>query len=466
MISKNDVITAVVSDVGANGEGIIKYEGIVVFVPYALTGEKVKCLILKVNKKFAFGKVIEVLTPAEERVKPLCSVYAKCGGCALQHVKYVEQLKIKEKNVLNCLEKIGGIKAELKSTVKSPEIWNYRNKLQLPVRKVNGENVIGFFAENSHRVVKIDTCLINAEYTGSLIKAFYEYVNENNLSGYDEETLQGDIREFTVKEIADNLIITVVTLRKDVKGINELSDIIKKHIRLNFSLYQNVNSADTNVIYGEEFYLLYGKPSYSAKMFNVEYEIGVQSFMQVNTKVCSKLYSYVRDCFDAEDLIIDAYSGAGLMTAIVSEKAKRAIGVEVIKEAVECADKLMIANGLQEKVKNYCGKCEEILPQIIEKERGQGKIGIIIDPPRKGCEKQVLQAIINSGADKIVYVSCMPSTLARDLGILTGNCYYDTNDEIKKAENSKPIYQVHSVRLFDMFAQTKHVETVCVLTKK
>ncbi len=464
---KNEERIGVITALGNNGEGIIKDEGIVTFVPFSLVGEKVKYKILKVTSKFAYGKLLEVLTPAESRIRPKCPYFTKCGGCQLQHIKYSEQLKVKENTIKDCFKKIAGLKIDLSDSVRGDNEWGYRNKLQLPV-SFNGEStVIGFYAENSHRVIPIDDCLINGNWTKDVICAVKTFINQYNIKGYNEFDGCGELREITVKEINDKLIITAVTPCDSLRNCTELIQILKDKLYNEFSLYVNVNKKQTNVIYGEQFNLVYGKPSYNSEMLGIKYTIGVQSFMQVNSCVCKKLYSAVKNAInsDSNTTVIDAYSGAGLMTAIVSENAKKVIGIEIVPEAVECADQLALINGLSEKISNYQGKCEDILPDIIEKEKkNTDKISIILDPPRKGCDRAVIEAVKNSGADTIVYVSCMPSTLARDIGLLVGTLEY-VNGEIKKIENPIFRYEVQSVRAFDMFAQTKHVETLCVLKR-
>ena len=203
-------------------------------------------------------------------------------------------------------------------------------------------------------------------------------------------------------------------------------------------------------------------------MLGIKYKIGVQSFMQVNTSVCTKLYSAVKTLVNADEntIVIDAYSGAGLMTAILAENAKKAIGVEIIKEAVDCANDLAVANKLEGKITNYLGKCEDIVPNIIEKEKKEGaNVCLVLDPPRKGCDNKVINSIINSDIEKIVYVSCKPSTLARDLGLLIGTLEV-IDGQVVKAQNPKLRYEITFIRPFDMFAQTKHVETLVCLARK
>ncbi len=466
-MKKNEEKVGVVVSLGANGEGVLKQDGTVVFVPFVLVGEKIRYKVLKVTSKCAYGKVLEVLTPAEERVRALCPVFTKCGGCHLQHIKYFNQLKIKEEIITNCFKKIANLSVEVKPTIKGDNEFRYRNKLQLPVVQTQNGAVIGFYAENSHRVVPIDDCLINAPWTSNVIKAFKTYIEELGVCGYNEADNSGDIREITVKEVKGNLIVTVVSLKDTIPGKDRLIEILKENLKYKFSLYLNVNDTATNVVYGDKFILLYGAPEYTGEMLGIKYKIGVRSFMQVNDYVCCKLYSAVRDALSADDetVVIDAYSGAGLMTALLAKNAKKAMGIEIVPEAVQCANDLAVKNNLQDKIHNYQGKCEDILPDLIKEERAKNsKICVVLDPPRKGCAMNVIKALIENKVDKIIYVSCMPSTLARDVGLLVGSLE-SVNGEIKRTTEYKPRYEVTLVRPYDMFANTKHVETLVCLTR-
>ena len=468
MLFKNDEREGTVVAVGADGEGIVKDEGYTAFVPFALTGEKIRYRVLKVKDKIVYGKVIEVITPAEERVRPACPVFGRCGGCRLQHVKYSAQLKIKENNVKNCFLKVAGLDVKVLSAVCGENEYRYRNNLQLPVAEQNGETVVGFYAENSHRVVPINDCFINAEWTADVINSLKTYMSELGLKGYDETAREGDIREITVKDVKGSLIITIVSLKRNLKSPEEFVKILKKKIKSPFSLYVNFNPTDTNVIYGEEFRLICGEPDYEAELFGIKYRVGVRSFMQVNNSVCSKLYSSVLNSLgDMRDsTVIDAYSGAGLLTALIASNAEKAIGIEIIEEAVKLADEIKINNNLQNRMENILGKCEDVLPQIVEREKNKGKkISVVLDPPRKGCDIKVINALIASDAEKIVYVSCKPSTLARDVGLLVGSLVCE-DGVIKRAKEYEPRYEIVQVRPFDMFAETKHVETLVVLSHK
>ncbi len=467
-MQKNDEREGTVISVGMNGEGVLKDDGKVVFVPFSLPGEKIRYKVLKVDGNVAYGKILEVCTPAEDRVRPKCPVFGKCGGCQLQHVKYPDQLKIKQEKVKTCFSKIAFSELEINPCVKSKNEYRYRNKLQLPVSvDAFGNTITGFYADNSHRIVPIEDCPINAPWTADAIKAFKEYFKIAGVCGYDEKTGRGDIREITVKDVKGSLIFTVVSVKDELKNADIFIDILKKHFTCEFSLFFNVNKSTGNVIYGEKFKLLYGSKTFSSDMLGVKYAAGVKSFMQVNDYVCAKLYGTVCDlaCADENTVVIDAYSGAGLMTAMLAKRAKKAIGIEIEPEAVRLANELALNNGLSQKISNYLGKCEEIMPDIIKKEVLDGdKTVLVLDPPRKGCDLKVIDAVIRSGIEKIIYVSCKPSTLARDVGLITGTLEWGENG-VKKVENPILRYRVDSVTPFDMFSQTKHVETVVSLTK-
>lgn len=465
-MQKNEERTGIINNLGMNGEGVLIDENKVVFVPYALPTEKIKYKVLKVSGNCVYGKVLEVLTPADERIRPKCPVFTKCGGCQLQHLRYENQLRHKETQIKNCFKKIANIDVEVSGAVKSSE-FNYRNKLQLPVQETEKGTAIGFYAEGSHRVIEIEDCPINAPWTRDIIKSFKQYFLECGIKGYNEKDFSGDVREITVKEVKGKLIITVVSLSKNLKGTERLIGILKENLLYKFSLYLNINKKNNNVIYGDEFIKLYGEKDYSSEMLGIKYRIGVLSFMQVNTAVCNKLYKAVSESInaDGDTVVFDAYSGAGLMTALLAKNAKKAIGVEIISEAVKLADELAKENCLQDKITNYCGKCEELLPDLIAKEKAKGeKISLVLDPPRKGVDIKVINAIAKSEIDKIVYVSCMPSTLARDVGLITGSLI-EKDGQIVKSENPTLKYRVECVKPFDMFAQTRHVETLCVLTR-
>lgn len=463
-MQKNDEFTGKVLSYGTDGEGVIKQDEKVVFVPFAIPKETVEYKILKVKGNIAYGKLIRVKETSDCRRIPECPAFYKCGGCNLQHVEYKEQLAFKKRAIKDAFYKIAKIDIEPSDVVTGEKEFRYRNKLQLPVAEIDGKTEIGFYARNSHRVVPISDCLINPIWTKDIISAFKEYFSFG-IKGYDEIKGTGDVREIAVREVSGNLIITVVTPNgKELKERDALVSILKKGLKKEFSLFQNVNVMKNNVVFGEEFRSIYGGTDYTATMLGIKYKVGVRSFTQVNTEVCEKLYGTVKsEIGEEEDLtVIDAYSGAGLMTAILSKGVKKAIGIEIVPEAVEIANELSKENGVADKVRNYLGKCEEIMPDIIKKE--EGKIAVVLDPPRKGCDIKVIEAVKNSGTGKIVYVSCMPSTLARDVGLITGSLVYDGKNIVFGEGNGN--YKIDKIVPFDMFPNTKHIETMVVLSKK
>ena len=477
MIEKNTIITAVTSAVGSNGEGIIRHEGITFFVPACLPGEKVRFRVLKVKDGIGYGKIEEILAPAEERVREKCPIFSRCGGCQLQHMEYGTQLHFKQNTVKDCLRKIGGLNVEVKPTIKSDFQYAYRNKLQLPIGvDKEGNTVIGFYAERSHRIVPTDSCAIHPEWADRLIAALKRYCAECNVKGYDEEKKTGLLRHIVAREIGGKYLLTLVVIKKNLPSLDYLIGLLSGVFSV-FSLYVNVNDKDTNVIFGKEFHLVHGSPVYEASEQGIRYEAGPQTFLQVNENVRDKLYNAALKTVieTGEEVIIDAYSGGGLLTAMLAKRAKRVYGIELEPEAVACADSLKAKNGL-ENMTNICGYVEEKLAGVMERECGE-KVRLILDPPRAGIHRSVLKALLESGIETLTIISCNPSTLARDLGILTGRLVEkegSTGELVKNPayegladdETLSGYYRPIFVQPYDMFPQTKHVESVVRLSRK
>lgn len=477
MMEKNVYITAVASAIGSNGEGIVRHEGVTFFVPACLPGEKICFRVLKIKDNIGYGKVEEILTPAEERVRPKCPVFLRCGGCSLQHLEYQSQLEYKTGVVRDCLRKIGGIVCEVKPTVKSDLEYGYRNKLQLPVGvDKDGNTVIGFYAERSHRIVPINSCAIHPQWAERLIATMKQYFLECAVKGYDEVNKTGTVRHIVAREIGGKYLLTLVCTKPDLPAKEYLLELLGK-IFPTFSLYINVNDKDTNVIFGETFQLVHGAPFFEAEEQGILYEAGPQTFLQVNENVRGKLYqAALKSVIETGgEVVIDAYSGGGLLTAMLARRAKRVYGIELEPEAVACADSLKAKNGL-ENMTNICGYVEEKLAAVLEKEAGEN-VRLILDPPRAGIHRSVLKSLLASGIERLTIISCNPSTLARDLGILSGRLIEKegTNGELIKnpayegmaeGETLPGYYQPTLVQPYDMFPQTKHVETLIVLCRK
>jgi 23S rRNA (uracil1939-C5)-methyltransferase len=366
--------------------------------------------------------------------------------------------------VKDCLRKIGGIEFDVPTAVKSDLEYGYRNKLQLPIGvDKNGEDVIGFYAERSHRIIPIDSCAIHPDWATELILILKAYMLELRVHGYDEVNKTGTLRHIVAREIAGNFIFTLVAAKREVKGLDRLISLLQSKFK-SFSLYLNYNDKDTNVIFGDEFRLIYGAETFSATEQGISYEAGPVTFLQVNENVRTKLYQAALKTVvdDGNEVVVDAYSGGGLLTAMIAKRAKRVYGIELERESSDCANKLKEKNNL-DNMQNICGYVEQELKGVLEKEKGE-KLRLILDPPRAGIARSVVNALIESGIEKLTIISCNPSTLARDLGLLTGNLVEKDGELVKG--NGDGAYEILSIQPYDMFPQTKHVETLVQLSQK
>lgn len=471
MIEKNDSICAVTDAVGTNGEGIIRHEGVTFFVPACLPGEKVRFKVLKIKGNIGYGKVEEILTPAEERVRPKCPVFSRCGGCCLQHLEYHAQLQHKSKTVKDALRKIAGISIDVPSAVKSDHPYGYRNKLQLPIGvDKDGNSVIGFYAEHSHRIVPITACAIHPDWATTLIDIVKKYMTDCGIRGYDETAKTGFLRHIVAREIGKKYIITLVATKAKLPNIAYFIDLLSKEFS-KFTLYINVNTEDTNVILGKEFHLVHGTGFFEAEEQGIRYEAGPVTFLQVNENVRTKLYKDALKTVaeTGNEVVIDAYSGGGLLTAMIAKKVKRVYGIELEREASACADKLKEKNELLN-MTNVCGAVEDKIEAVLEKEKGE-TLRLILDPPRAGIARSVLKALLGSGIPRLTLISCNPATLARDLGILTGRLIEKEGELVKNpayegvSETLAGYYEITKIQPYDMFPQTKHVETLVCLSR-
>lgn len=437
---------------GMNGEGVAKADGIVIFVPQTMVGEKVLAEITAIKKSFAIAKVIKIIEPSQYRVIPECKICFKCGGCEMLHIDYNHQLEIKKQNVKNCIDKECRIDSKVDDVVASPKRVGYRNKIQLPVTRQNNQVVAGYFAQDSHKVIPFCTqnqegkCLLNDEAMQGIITSFLNYVAKFNISTYDETNHKGLIRHLVIRKVGDKFAVCVVANGKTLPRYKEfIADLQAKGY--DFSLYLSPNERKTNVIMGDEVITLFGEKVLKCNTLGVNYYVSPQSFMQINDDVRDMIYSRVGEIIENSNIdnVIDAYSGIGIMSNIFARYAKKVYAIEIVKQAVDDAKILAKANGNENKIVNICGDCAKELPAVISK---LDKSIVVIDPPRKGCDKAVLDSIIKAGPTKIIYISCNPATLARDLKLLS-----DT-------------YSIDSITPYDMFPQTKHVETLVVLSKK
>lgn len=461
-MEKNAEFTGVCEAFGSNGEGIVKSGGFTVFVPQLLPGEKARVKVLKTKGNIAYGRAQEIFTPAEDRVRPKCAVFSRCGGCQLQHLRYRAQLKYKSDLVRDALRKIGGISSEVPLCERSDREYGYRNKLQLPIGRCAEGNAVGFYAERSHRIVRTEECPIHPAWAEKVISAVTRFMDTCGLDGYDERTGEGQLRHIVVRELKGKFIVTLVTAARELKGIDFFVHLLDE-IFPEYSLYLNLNAKNTNVVFGEEFILVKGKGVYECTENGITFEAGASTFVQVNEGVRTKLYEKAVSFAEEGETVIDCYAGGGLMTAMFARKCGRAFGIEVVPEASVCADSLKAKNGLADKMFNVCGKVEEKLSLILSREKGAA---VVLDPPRSGAERSVLKELIAQNVRKVIMISCNPATLARDLGILTGSLKETESGELVKSEKADGNYKIDFIQPYDMFPQTKWAETLVVLTRK
>ena len=460
-MEKNGIFTAVAESLGSNGEGVVHYEDVTYFVPRVLPGEKASIKVLKQKGRVGYGKVEEILTPAEERVRPQCPVFEKCGGCQLQHIRYRAQLKFKTGLVKDTLRKVGGVECRVKDCERSEKEYGYRNKLQLPIGRRNGENAIGFYAARTHRIVKTDACPIHPAWSEPLIKALYNFMEKCGLDGYDEESGAGQLRHIVVRELKGKFLVTLVCTVAEIKGIDYLLYLLDG-IFPEYSFYLNLNDRKTNVVFGEKFTLLKGKGFYECSECGIVYEAGANTFVQINEGVRGKLYERVLSLVGTNESVIDCYAGGGLLTAMLAKKCKKVYGIEIIPEASSCADRVRVRNGLEANMTNICGRVEDYLAELLAIDPFAT---VVLDPPRAGVDRSVLRAIESQKIGKVIFISCDPATLARDVGILTGGLIETESGELVKSDPENGAYAVELVQPFDMFPQTKHVETVVLMSK-
>lgn len=458
-MEKNEVYEGKVIGLGTEGEGIISLDGATAFVPFCLENERVRFKALKVKGNIVYGKAEEILSLSPDRTDPPCPVFYKCGGCDIQHMNYSAQLEFKRRAVEYALKKIGGINFKVSETVPCAREYRCRNKLVLPIgTDVGGNTVVGFYARHSHRIVPADDCLIQAEWAKYVYSAVIKFAKDTALSGYDEVKGTGVLRRIAVREVMGKYIFALVAAKK-IK-----TDALIKELEKNFKDFTfllNINGDKTNGIFGKEWYICRGNGVIEAESGGIKYSAGANTFLQVNDDIRDKLYGAVLSEAGENITAVDIYSGGGMLTSMLAKKCGKAYGIEIVAEASRCADELKVKNGLQGKMFNICGAAEEKTAEVLK--GVTGKSVIVCDPPRKGMERSVVQAVANSGADKIVLVSCNPATLARDLGLLTGTLKEENGALIKCARQSS--YEITRITPFDMFPQTKHVETLVILRR-
>ena len=450
MLNKNDIVEVEIVDLTHEGAGVAKVDGFVFFVDNALPGEVIKMRVLKLKKNIGFGKVEEYVTLSPNRNQDIDATYLRSGIADFGHMTYEEQLKFKRKQVVDNLYKTAGISdVEVTETLGMETPYAYRNKAQVPVRRVKGQLETGFYRKNSHDLIPIEDFLIQDKEIDKLIVFVRDLLRRYDLKPYDEKEQTGLIRHLVVRRghYSGQMMLVFVTTRPKVFRIDQVIAKITEAFPSVVSIIQNINDKNTNAIFGKEFRTLYGQDTITDSMLGNDYEISAQSFYQVNTEMAEKLYQTAIDFSDlnSDSIVIDAYSGIGTIGLSFAKQVKEVYGVEVIETAVEDAKKNAERNGITnahyvaDSAENAMAKWSKngIKPDVI-----------IVDPPRKGLTESFIKASVAMQPEKITYVSCNPATMARDIKL-----YQELGYELKKVQ---PV---------DLFPQTHHVETVALLSK-
>lgn len=449
MLEKNQLFTAEIEDISSEGSGVCRIDGFTVFVPDTAVGDVISLKIVKVLKSYAYGIIDRIITPSADRTENDCPYYKKCGGCIFRHISYDAECRIKDNIVRNAFKRIGGIEPQFEEFLAAENTSGYRNKAQYPVAMNEGKAVCGFFAPRSHRLVSLTDCALQPTVFKKILETVLDYLNNKNISAYDEQSHTGLVRHIYIRKGAHSgEIMLCIVARKDIsRQLSALCRIIIEKFPDVKSIVMNINPDKTNVILGKKCVTLYGSDTISDVMCGNTIEISPISFYQVNTVQAERLYAKALEyASPAEnDVIADLYCGAGTIGLSMAENAGKIIGIEIIPQAVENARKNALINSINNS-EFHCGDAGKIFEEL--RSNGCSPDIIVIDPPRKGCSADTIEAIAKASPKKIVMISCNPATAARDAKMLSELGYTAV-----KAVGA------------DLFPRTKHVECVVLMLK-
>ena len=446
-VQKNDRLTVTIEDLTHDGNGVAKVDGYPLFIQGALPDETAEVHVLKTLKNYGFAKVINIVTPSPDRVEAPCAYFAQCGGCQLQHMTYEGQLKWKQKMVENVMRRIGKIDAPVHATKGMQDPWRYRNKAQIPFAEQDGRIMAGFYKTKSHHIVDMDRCLIQNTESDAIMRELKLTLQQLGVRPYNEEKHKGVLRHVVIRKgnATDEVMVVLVTRTHALPEKEAVIEAIKEMVPNTVSIVQNVNSKKTNVIFGDETFVLYGKEAIVDTIGDVKFEISARSFYQVNPIQTEVLYKQALDYAQLQggERVIDAYCGIGTISLFLAQTAAHVSGVEIVPQAIEDAKRNAELNGF---TNTYfeAGPAEEVIPRWYKECKGADVL--VVDPPRKGCDEALLTTILTQQPKRVVYVSCNPATLARDLRILEDGGY--------KTKEVQPV---------DMFPHTAHCEAVAWL---
>ena len=445
---KNDVFSLRAENLGAEMEGVCRCDGMTVFVPGLLPGEEASVRIVKAEKRFAFGKLESApVRPSPDRTDPGCPAFPQCGGCTARHMSYAASLEAKRRHVRDCFERIGHLSVTVPPVLGMESPRACRNKTALPVGGTVSEPLLGFYAPRSHRLIPVLSCPNAMEPTAEIAKALSFWMKEYRIPPYDESTGQGLLRHLVVRVSRNHeAMVTLVARSGKLPYINELWAVLSSLGVI--SLYLNENPKDTNVIFGDRFRLLFGRKTLHDTLCGLHFELSPASFFQVNPAQTEVLYETALRfaALQASDTLTDVYCGAGTISLMMARHCRQVTGIEIVPDAVRNARENADRNGIQNAVFEE-GKAEQVLPRMVQ--NGHHPDVIVVDPPRKGLEPAVVDAVAKASPDRLIYISCNPATLARDAAL------FRERD-----------YEIRQIQPVDMFPYTSHVETVVLMTKR
>lgn len=450
-IEKNKEYIVDIIDNGFEGEGIAKIDNFTIFIPNCIKGEKVKILIVKVLKSYAYGKVLEIIEKSEYRREPDCLTYKRCGGCDLRHVDYKKTLEMKQNAVQSLVNKTLKNKVNVEKTLGMEEPYFYRNKAQYPVGiDKNGNPVIGVFANRTHEIIPIKECFIQNKQSQKLAKFVLDFIKENNISVYDEKTGKGLVRHIVTKVgIRTNEIMLIIVINgQSIPKEKELvKEVLEKFPNVK-TIVKNINNKNTNVIMGNKNINLYGNGFIQDVLGDYKFKISPLSFYQVNPIQAEKLYNIgVKEAgISKDDIVFDLYCGIGTISIFMAKFAKKVYGIEIVEEAIKDAKENAKLNNINN-TEFIAGDVENILDDLINNKKIIPDV-IMIDPPRKGLDNKSVDNILKIKSKKIVYISCNPASLVRDLAKL------------------EEIYDIKMIKPIDLFPFSKHCEVCTVLQLK
>ena len=446
-INIGDTVQGEIIDFTHEGKGVLKYDNLIVFVNGGLIGDIVKVKISKIKKNFAIASLIKIIKPSKDRVNLDFNISESRGGIPLIEYRYTKQLEWKKNKVKEDLAKIAGLlNIKINDTIGMDDPFRYRNHTQIPVGENNGDIVLGFYEINSNNIVDMKGSILQAKLGDQIMDIIRNWMEEHKIKSYNRKSRKGTIRHIGIRVNKDEEAMLIIVTASN--NLNYEKELIKDLRRANVvSIYQNINKGINSGTYGKKYRKIYGEDTLLDYIGDCKFHLSPNSFFQVNSSQAEVLCNQAIDYLDLnkEDIVYDLYSGIGTISLYIASKAKEVYGIEIVAEAVEDANKNAKINNISN-TQFLSGKAEEIFPQLIKKGIKGNKV--IVDPPRKGCGKEVLEAIVGLSPERIVYVSCNPSTMARDIRYLA-------NDG----------YKILEVQPVDMFPHTAHVESVVLISK-